>query len=92
MPRRVANYLLAVALIVAVGAMGAHAAAHAHTSASDEQHCQACHIGQHVAIPQHAPPAAVRSLALIARLTPVRQFVLNSQPVCNLSGPRAPPA
>jgi len=79
-------------LILAVGVMGVHAVAHAHANGCDEQHCQACHIGQHVAMPQNTVQAAAQAFVPIERFVLAEQPSLGPAPARSLSVPRAPPA
>jgi len=91
MTKRLSRHLLAVALVLAVGALGTHVVAHWHGHACDEQHCQVCHIG-HAAIPQPAVQATVQAPAPIARFALAEQSVVDLETVRTLSIPRAPPA
>jgi hypothetical protein len=91
MPRRLTLCLLAVALILTVGALGTHAVAHWDGHAYDEQHCQVCHIG-HAAVPQPPVQSAVQAPVLVARFALAEQSTPDLEPVRTLSIPRAPPA
>jgi hypothetical protein len=72
-----------VALILAVGALGLHAAIHWQGPSYDEQHCQICQIG-HAAIPQPAVETPVQA--------PAEEPTPDLEAVETLSIPRAPPA
>jgi hypothetical protein len=91
MTRRIPLRVLAVALILAVGALGVHTASHWHTRASDDQHCQACHIG-HAAIPQPAAQGAELAPVPVARFAAAERSWPDFGAVRTLSVPRAPPA
>ena len=91
MPKRIVIRLLAVALVLAVGILGAQAIGHWHDNPFDEQHCQVCHIG-HVAIPQPAVQAEVQTPAPVTRFAPTEESSRGLEPVRTLSIPRAPPA
>jgi hypothetical protein len=91
MAKRITRIFLATALVLAVGALGIHAAAHFHGNASDEQHCQICHVG-HSAIPQPAIPVTGQVPLSFARLTIAEDFTPYLEAGRTLSIPRAPPA
>jgi hypothetical protein len=91
MAKRIARRLLAVAVVLAVLALGTHAVAFAHAHAYDEDHCQVCHIG-HAAIPQPAMHVAMQAPAPIARFVTAETSAPDLEPVRTLSSPRAPPA
>jgi hypothetical protein len=91
MTKRLTRYLLAVALILSVGALGTHAVAHWHAHPYDEDHCQICHIG-HAAIPRPAIQMAAQSPSPISRFALAEDFTPDLEAVRTLSIPRAPPA
>jgi hypothetical protein len=91
MTKRITLRILALALILAVGALGVHTAAHWHTGASNDQQCQACHIG-HAAIPQPAAQAAELAPLPVARFAAAERFCPDFDAVSTPSIPRAPPA
>ena len=91
MAKRIARRLLAVAVVLAVLALGTHAVAFAHAHAYDEDHCQVCHVG-HAAIPQPAVHVAMQAPAPIARFVTAEGSAPDLEPVPTLSSPRAPPA
>jgi Flp pilus assembly protein CpaB len=91
MTRRITLRILALALILAVGALGVHTAAHWHTGAPDDQQCQACHIG-HAAIPQPAAQGTELAPVLVARFSASESSWPDFEAVRTLSVPRAPPA
>lgn len=91
MTKRISLSLLAVVLILAVGALGVHTASHWHTNASPDQHCQACHIG-HAAIPQPAAQGADLAPVPVARFAAAESSWPDFEAVRTLSVPRAPPA
>lgn len=91
MPKRPIVRLLTIALILAVGLMGLHAAAHWHTGASDDQHCQACHVG-HAAIPQPAAQGADLAPVTVARFVAGERSSPDFDAARTPSVPRAPPA
>jgi hypothetical protein len=90
MTKRITLRFLALALILAVGALGVHTAAHWHTGASNDQQCQACHIG-HAAIPQPAAQGAELAPVLVARFAAAESSWPDFEAVRTLSVPRAPP-
>jgi hypothetical protein len=90
MPKRITIRLLAVALILSVGCFAMQVAGHWHGHASDEQHCQICHVG-HTAIPQTTAQVAKQQPAPIALLASSENQEFHLEPVCNLRIPRAPP-
>lgn len=91
MAKRISRYLLAGVLVLAVFALGTHAAAHWHAHDYDEQHCQICHVG-HAAAPQPVVQASVQAPVPIARFAPSEHFAPDLEAVRTLSIPRAPPA
>lgn len=90
MTRRITLRVLALALILAMGALGVHATSHWHTHASDDQQCQACHIG-HAAIPQPAASGADLAPVTIARFSAAETSSPDFDAVHTPSVPRAPP-
>ncbi|MFZ0580186.1 MAG: hypothetical protein WAN72_25360 [Candidatus Acidiferrales bacterium] len=90
MRKQIALRLLAVALILAVGAFSVQAIGHWHEHSSDEQHCQICHIG-HAAVPQPAVQMGVQTPVAVARFAVNENQQLALDPVCNHRIPRAPP-
>jgi len=90
MAKRITRIFLAMALVLAVGALGVHAAVHFHGNPSDEQHCQICHVG-HSAIPQPSIPVAGQAPLPIARLTLAETITPAVGAGRALSIPRAPP-
>ena len=91
MVKRLTLRLLAVALILGVGAMGFHAIAHWHANAYDDQHCRICQVA-HAAAPQPAVHAVAQAPAPLARFAPVDEPTPDLEAVSTLSIPRAPPA
>jgi len=91
MAKRLSRHLLAIALILAVGALGVHAVAHWHAHSYDDQHCQICHVG-HAAVPQPVVQIGVQAPLPVARFTPTEDFSLDLEASFTLSIPRAPPA
>jgi len=91
MSKRILMRVLAVALILTVGALAVHAASHWHADACGEQHCQICQVG-HAAIPQSAPHVMMQPAVPVARFTPAEAPALIFEPVRDSSVPRAPPA
>jgi hypothetical protein len=91
MAKRITIRLVAVALILTLGALSTHALAHWHAQAYDEQHCQICQVG-HVAAPQAAAPAAIQAPVPVARFILAEYFFLNLEPLRTPSIPRGPPA
>ncbi len=90
MRKQIALRLLAVALILAVGAFSVQAAAHWHGHSSDEQHCQICHIG-HAAVPQPTAQMGMQTPVAVARFAVADNQKLVLDPVCSHRIPRAPP-
>ena len=91
MTRRITLRVLALALILAVGALGVHTASHWHTHASNDQNCQVCHVG-HAAIPQPAAQGAELAPVPVARFAAAESSWPDFDAVRTLSVPRAPPA
>ncbi|MFZ3217189.1 MAG: hypothetical protein WA192_14125 [Candidatus Acidiferrales bacterium] len=88
--KRIALQLLAIALILSVGAFAMQAAGHWHGHSSDEQHCQVCHVG-HSVVPQPTAQMAMQSPVAVARFAVVQDQKLALDPVCSHRIPRAPP-
>jgi hypothetical protein len=82
--------LLAIALILAVGLFAMQTAGHWHGHASDEQHCQVCHVG-HVAVPQAAARVALLAPVSVARFVPANEKSGEFETLCTHRSPRAPP-
>ena len=91
MAKRSALQLLAVALIVAVGLLGLHAAVDWNAHTYDGQRCQTCQIA-HAAAPQLVVQVVVQSPTPVARFAPAEDFHLDLEESRSLSIPRAPPA
>ncbi len=91
MAKRITTRLLATTLMLLVGLLGVHAASHWHTRASDDLHCQACHVG-HAAIPQPAAQGTAFAPVKVARFTPAARSSPNFDAIRIPSVPRAPPA
>jgi hypothetical protein len=91
MHKRIDLRWLTVALILAVGALGIHAAIHWQGPSYDEQHCQICQIG-HAAIPQPAVETPVQAPVPVARFAPAEEPTPDLEAIETLSIPRAPPA
>lgn len=91
MAKRIIRGVLAVALILMLGALTTHALAHWHSQASTEQTCQICQVG-HVATPQAAVPIAIQIPVPVARFVAAEHFVPIIDPVYTPSNPRGPPA
>ncbi len=85
-PRR---RLLAIALVLAVGLLGLHAALHWHGPEFDN--CQACHSGR-VAVFQPTVELVLQRPVPVARFAPPETPRLDLEPVCTHCIPRAPPA
>jgi hypothetical protein len=90
MQRRITSRLLAVALILSVGLFAMQTAGHWHGHASDEQHCQVCHVG-HVAVPQAAARVALLAPATVVRFVPANEKFSEFETLCTHRSPRAPP-
>jgi hypothetical protein len=90
MKKRLASRLLAVALILSVGLFAMQTAGHWHGHASDEQHCQVCHLG-HAAVPQPAPRVALLAPATVARFVAANEKSGEFETLCTHRSPRAPP-
>jgi hypothetical protein len=82
--------LVAVALILSVGLFAMQTAGHWHGHASDEQHCQVCHVG-HVAVPQPAAQMALLAPVAVARFTAATEKQVRFESICTHRIPRAPP-
>jgi hypothetical protein len=91
MTKRQILRVLAIALILSVGALGTHAVSHWHAHAYDEEHCQVCHIG-HAAIPQPAIQVAAHAPLPVVRFVAAEGFTPDLEAARTLSIPRAPPA
>lgn len=91
MAKRITRGVLALALILTMGALTTHEVAHWHTQAANEQHCQICQVG-HVSAPQAAAPAALEVPLPVARFVAAEHFVASLDPVETPSKPRGPPA
>jgi len=91
MAKRITRGVLAVALILTLGALTTHALAHWHAQASNEQHCQICQVG-HAATPQASAPVAIQVPVPVARFVAAEHFVPSLDPVYTPSNPRGPPA
>jgi len=91
MLKHVSIRLLATALLLAVCAMGVHAAIHWHHDGDGEQHCLACQVG-HTSLPHSAPPPALSSFHLVARCVPATELPLGLEPLSAPKASRAPPA
>ncbi len=91
MAKRITTRLLAATLILVVALLGVHAASHWHTRASDDQHCQACHVG-HAAIPQPAAQATDLAPVTVARFVATARSSPDFDAIRTPSVPRAPPA
>jgi hypothetical protein len=91
MAKRVTLRLLGIALILAVGLLGFHAAIDWHAHAHDEQRCQICQVA-HAAPPQSVVQVVVQAPFPIARFTPNEQSNPDVETSRTLSIPRAPPA
>jgi len=81
--------LLAVALVLAVGLLGLHAALHWHGPNYDN--CQACHTGR-VAVSTPAASLTLGAPQPIARFAVSETPLLDLEPVSAYRIPRAPPA
>jgi len=80
--------LLAIALVLAVGLLGLHAALHWHGPNYDN--CQACHTGR-VAMSEPAITLALETPEATARFAPPETRLVDLEPVCTHRIPRAPP-
>ena len=89
MPKQPCTRLLAVALILAVGLLGLHAALHWHGPNYDN--CQACHTGR-VAMSEPAAQPAVKTPELLGRCAAPETPLVDFEPVSTSRIPRAPPA
>jgi len=83
--------MLALALILTMGALTTHELAHWHSPASNEQQCQICQVG-HVSAPQAAAPAALQVPIPVVKFVAAEHFVASLDPVETPSNPRGPPA
>jgi hypothetical protein len=90
MPKRRAA-LIAIVLVVAMCALGLHAAAHWHGQTYNDQVCQACHAG-HTVMPQPVVQLAGQTAAAVQRFAAPEAPLLSLAPVCTHRIPRAPPA
>jgi hypothetical protein len=90
MKKRLASRLLAVALILSVALFAMQTAGHWHGRASDEQHCQVCHLG-HAAVPQPAARIALLAPATVARFVAANEKSGEFETLCTHRSPRAPP-
>jgi hypothetical protein len=90
MKKRLASRLLAVALILSVGLFAMQTAGHWHGRASDEQHCQVCHLG-HAAVPQPAARVALLAPATVVRFVAANEKSGEFETLCTHRSPRAPP-
>jgi hypothetical protein len=91
MAKRISLRLLGIALILAIGLLGLHAAIDWHAHAYDEQRCQTCQIA-HAAAPQSAVQVVAQAPAPIARFAPAEESTPEIKAFRTLSIPRAPPA
>src|SRR5271156_1750012 len=82
--------LVAVALILSVGLFAMQTAGHWHGHASDEQHCQVCHIG-HVAVPQPTARIALLAPMLVGRFADPEEITISCETLRTHRIPRAPP-
>ena len=90
MKRLITSRVLAVALILSVGLFAMQTAGHWHGHASDEQHCQVCHVS-HVAVPQPAARVALLVPAIVTRFVASSEKSSEFEPLCTHRSPRAPP-
>lgn len=91
MAKRITLRLLAIALILAVGLLGLHAAVDWNAHTYDGQRCQTCQIA-HAAAPQSVVHVVVQAPAPVARFAPAEDFRPDLEESRSLSIPRAPPA
>ena len=85
--------LLAVALILAVCALGVQVAAHFDGNSHDEAHCtcQVCHVA-HAAIPKPGAPAQIRVPQRTSAFAALEESWSTADTASTPSIPRAPPA
>ncbi|HXW62466.1 MAG TPA: hypothetical protein VEJ45_07705 [Candidatus Acidoferrales bacterium] len=88
MSKQPRSRLLAVALVLAVGLLGLHAALHWHGPSYDN--CQACHTGR-VALSAPFVLPAVETPETIARFAPPETPPVSLEPFSTSRTPRAPP-
>jgi hypothetical protein len=88
--KRIALRFLAVALILSVGLFAMQTAGHWHGHASDEQHCQVCHIG-HVAVPQPVVQMGLLAPLPVARFAAADEKTIPCETLRTHRIPRAPP-
>jgi hypothetical protein len=91
MKTRITSRLLAMALILSVGLFAMQTAGHWHGHASDEQHCQVCHIG-HAAVPLPVAQVALLAPVPVARFVGANEKAAEFETLCTHRSPRAPPA
>ena len=91
MAKRLSLRLLGIALVLAVGLLGLHAAMDWHAHEDDAQRCQICQIA-HAAAPQSAVQVVVQAPFPTARFTPAEDSTPDIEDSLTLSIPRAPPA
>jgi len=89
MPKQPSKRLLAVAVALAVGLLGLHAALHWHGPNYDN--CQACHTGR-VAMSEPAAQPAVKAPEPVGRFAPPEAPLVDLEPAATSRIPRAPPA
>jgi hypothetical protein len=90
MKQLITSRVLAVALILSVGLFAMQTAGHWHGHASDEQHCQVCHVG-HIAVPQPAARVALLAPATVTRFVASNEESVEFETLCTHRSPRAPP-
>jgi hypothetical protein len=90
MEKRITPRLLAVALILSVGLFAMQTAGHWHGHASDEQHCQVCHVG-HVAVPQPVAQIELLEPVPVARFAAEDAKTVPCETLQTHRIPRAPP-
>ena len=89
-PKKLAQRLLVLAMVIAVVALTTGSVTHIHNAAS-EATCQVCHIS-HASAPGPSAPAAVPVLARVTKLA-LTEEVSPAVALCRApSIPRAPPA
>ena len=90
-PKKIFSRLLAAVIILTVVALATDAAAHWHNSASDEVHCQVCHIG-HASAPGPSAPTTVQSPVPVVRFAAAEEVTVYVTSFRAPSVPRGPPA
>ena len=89
MSQQLHRRLVAVAVLLAVGLLGLHAAL--HWQGPNYDNCQACHTGR-VAVSEPTVQLALEAPQTVARFQPPDTPLIDLEPVSTYRIPRAPPA